>query len=326
MHSYTVTTETLESLASTWPEWRESLKCELFVLPWWLKVWCQNFGMAEKPLLLAVRDAGGIVGIAPLLRRGDAVGFAGNKDVCDYLDFITLPGREPDFFDTLLKHLAQEGVTRLDLGPLRPDSTAMTTLLDILRSRGHQVACKQEDVSLETDLPATWNEYLEALTGQQRHELKRKMRKLQGSGDVSYRLLENDEASGSAFDTFLKLFRESRADKAAFLTDRMESFFRALAHAAAGAGMLRLGVLELDKLTVAAVMCFDYNNELYLYNSGFDIRYSAFSVGLLSKAYCIRTCIEQKKRKFNFLKGDEEYKYQIGGKEVPISSCVIQLK
>ncbi|MDO8490762.1 MAG: GNAT family N-acetyltransferase [Dehalococcoidia bacterium] len=325
MHSYTVTPETIEGLASSWPEWRQRLQCELFVLPWWLKVWCRSFGSGENPHLLAVRDGGSIIGIAPLLRRDNTVCFAGNSDVCDYQDFIVAQDNKHDFFDTLLRHLGQEGIRRLDLRPLRPDSTVMSVLTDMARSRGYQVSCKQEDVSLESDLPGTWEEYLDGLTGKQRHELTRKLRKLAAAGAINYRLLQGDEAAGSAFDAFLTQFRESRTDKATFLTPDMEAFFRALARASAEAQVLRLGVLELDKLMVAAVMCFDYNDEMYLYNSGFDARYRSLSVGLISKAYCIRACIEQKKRRFNFLKGDEEYKYHLGGKEVPISSCEIIL-
>lgn len=297
------------------------MKCDLFVLPWWLRVWHQSFASAETPLILAVRNEDGIAGIAPMLKRGDTVSFLGSSDVCDYQDFIVAPGREQDFFEALLGHLGQMGVNKLDLKPVRPDSTVMSVLTEVAHSRSWQTSCKQEDVSLESDLPGAWQEYLDGLTGKQRHELARKMRKLTAAGAIDYRMLQGDEAAGSAFDTFLTLFRESRADKASFLTPSMEVYFRALAKAAAEAQALRLGVLQLDGLMVAAVMCFDYNNELYLYNSGFDARYASLSVGLLSKALCIKTCIEQKKRRFNFLKGDEEYKYHLGGKEVPISAC-----
>lgn len=326
MQSYTITRESLDGLASTWPDWRDRLKCEIFVLPWWLKVWRQSFGSTEELHLLAVRDAGNVIGFAPLLKRGPAASFVGSSDVCDYLDFIVAPGREQDFFEALLPHLGQEGVSRLDLRPLRPDSAAMSVLADMARGLGHRVSCRQEDVSLELDLPATWEEYLGALDGKQRHELRRKMRKLEAAGDFAFRMVEGGAAAGSAFDAFLKLFRESRTDKATFLTAPMESFFRALADASAEAAVLRLGLLELDRLVVAAVMCFDYNEELYLYNSGFDSQYKALSVGLLSKALCIKDSIERKKKRFNFLKGDEEYKYHLGGREVPISGCEIVLK
>ena len=92
------------------------------------------------------------------------------------------------------------------------------------------------------------------------------------------------------------------------------------------ARLLKLGVLELDTLPVAMIMCFDYNGCLYLYNSGYDPQYTSLSVGLLSKVLCIKESIQEGKKRFDFLKGDETYKHHLGGREVPLSRCRITIK
>lgn len=127
-------------------------------------------------------------------------------------------------------------------------------------------------------------------------------------------------------DTFLRLFSESRKDKATFMTARMESFFRSLAEAMAEIGLLRFGILELDSLPVAMVMGFDYDDCVYLYNSSYDPDYRSLSVGLLSKVLCLKDSIERGRKRFNFLKGGESYKYHLGGREVPLYSCQIKIK
>ena len=76
------------------------------------------------------------------------------------------------------------------------------------------------DVSLELDLPATWEEYLAILTSKQRHEVRRKLRRLAEAGEVNYRVVNDNTAVPEAMDTFLKMFTESRTDKAAFRRDR----------------------------------------------------------------------------------------------------------
>ncbi len=73
-------------------------------------------------------------------------------------------------------------------------------------------------------------------------------------------------------------------------------------------------------------MCFDYNNTVFLYNNGYDPQYSFLSVGLISKALCIKASIERGRGKFDFLKGAEEYKYRLGGKEVNLYSCQISFE
>jgi CelD/BcsL family acetyltransferase involved in cellulose biosynthesis len=325
--SYTLTVESLDGFTSSWNELRHCLKWgSIFVLPAWLKVWWQEFGAGAKLYLSALRERETVVGIAPLLVNKETASFIGSVDVCDYLDFVVVPGKEEDFFAVLLNDLREKSINQLDLRPLRPDSTVLTHLVSIARDRGYEVLCHPEDVSLELDLPSTWDEYLAILTAKQRHEVRRKLRRLSEAGKVDYHFVEDSAAVNNAMDTFLKMFTESRTDKAAFLTAQMESFFRLLADNMAEAGLLKLGILELDTVPTAMVMCFDYDDCMYLYNSAYNPQYNSLSVGLLCKVLCIKESIQEGKKRFDFLKGDETYKYHLGGEEVPLYSCQITIK
>jgi CelD/BcsL family acetyltransferase involved in cellulose biosynthesis len=323
---YLVTSESFSSLTSYWLESRyPSMWNCIFVLPPWLEVWWHEFGFEAELYLGAVRQEGTITGIAPLLLRGSEAFFIGSSDVCDYLDFVIVPGREVDFLNILLDDLMGRGVSRLNLGPLRPNSSVLTHLIGIAKDRKCEVSCKVEDISLKLDLPPTWQEYLRTLTQQQRHEVRRKLRRFWEAGDVNYRMIEDSESASQSIAIFLRLFRESRQDKAIFLTARMESFFTSIAMAMGQAGLLRLGILELNALPVASVMCYDYNNTVFLYNNGYDPQYSSLSTGLISKVLCIKDSIERGRGKFDFLKGAEEYKHRLGGQEITLYGCQISL-
>ncbi|MFC1972168.1 GNAT family N-acetyltransferase, partial [Chloroflexota bacterium] len=160
----------------------------------------------------------------------------------------------------------------------------------------------------------------------QRHEVKRKLRRLEEAGQVSYRFIEDRVSVQGIMDTFLSMFTESRVDKAGFLSAGRESFFRSLTEVMADAGLLRLGILELDALPVAMIITFDYRDCVYLYNSGYNPEYRSLSVGLLSKILCIKDSIARGKKRFDFLKGGEVYKYHIGGTDVPLYNCQITLR
>ncbi len=323
----TITEESFASLSSYWTEAKHNLRWNsVFVLPGWLQVWWQTFGPEAELYLRTVRQREKIIGIAPLLIREGTASIIGSADVCDYLDFIVAPGAEGDFFSELLDDLRREGVSHLDLKPLRPDSTVLTNLVAVAQKRNYDVRCNSEGVSVELDLPATWDEYLATLAKKQRHEVKRKLRRLWEAGDVGYRCIEVSQGVGDFMDTFLKLFSLSREEKANFMTARMESFFRSLAEAMAEIGLLRLGILELNALPVAMTIGFDYNDVVYLYNSAYDPEYSYLSVGLLSKVLCIKESIQSGRKKWDFLKGGEPYKYHIGGREVPLYNCQIKIR
>ena len=324
---YTVTEESFDSLKSYWTDDRHNLKWDtLFVLPSWLEVWWQTFGSKTQLYLRAVRQRKKIIGIAPLLVKEKTASIIGSVDVCDYLDFIVSPGMEKEFFNILLDDLGQKGISQLDLKPVRPDSTVLTNLVALAKQRQYEVLYQEEGVSVELDLPSTWDEYLTMLTKKQRHEVKRKLRRLWKADNVDYRCVKVSQDVRSFLDTFLKLFSLSQEDKANFMTTQMESFFRSLAEAMAKIGLLRAGILEVDELPVAMILGFDYSNVMYLYNSAYDPNYSYLSVGLLSKVLCIKESIQRGNKKWDFLKGGEPYKYHIGGKEIPLYACQIKIK
>jgi CelD/BcsL family acetyltransferase involved in cellulose biosynthesis len=315
-----VSPESFESIYDTWKKLYEgSTTAPIFASPEWSRVWWQQFGSGAELYLAAVQQAGRTTGIAPLQIKGKAASFIGSVDVCDYLDFVIAPGSEDAFFGELLDNLKSAGVLRLELAPLRPEATVRTSLINIAPKYKWQVSCAQEDVTVELNLPSSWEEYLKLLSGKQRHELNRKLRRLNEEGDLNHRIAAY--ANESDMDTFLRLFRDSRQDKAAFLTEQMESFFRSIARAMAEQNLLRLNILELNNKAVAATMCFDYKDTVYLYNSGYEPDYGWLSVGVVSKALCIKAAIERHKKRFDFLKGDEAYKYHLGGQEKPLYSC-----
>jgi CelD/BcsL family acetyltransferase involved in cellulose biosynthesis len=322
-----ITLPGFEQLVSYWRSSGSPLKWEcIFVSPPWLQSWWRTFDPQAKLNLYALKQGGDLVGFAPLLLKGEKAAFIGSEEVCDFLDFVVAPGIEYDFFSSLLRDLEQKGVKSLDLRLVRPGSTVLNHLLDIATEKGYATSCQVEDVSLELELPGTWPEYLAGLSRKQRHEVRRKIRKLEKAGDVNYRALRDPQAVLENLDIFFDLFRKSSPAKEQFLSVRKGSFFRTMAKALAQEDLLGIGLLDYRAETVGAVLYFDYNQCIYLYNSGYDPGYGALSVGLVCKLLCIKNAIAKGKQRFDFLKGAEAYKYRLGGREVPLYGCRIGLR
>ncbi len=298
----------------------------VFTLPTWLKVWWDNFNSGARLNIRSFQSEGRLIGIAPLQIRDHAASFIGSVDVCDYQDFIVVPGREEPFCNAVLDDLRQNKVREIHLETIRPDSVAALHLLPLAEKRGYRVDFHQSDVSADLDLPDTWDAYLARLDGKQRHEIRRKMRNLGDIGPTTFRVIEQKAEIRNAIDSFLKLFPESRGDKAQFLTGKMEGFFRTLTAALAEIGIVRFASLEFNGRPLAMILYFDYNNNVYLYNSAYDPAYKGMSVGIISKTLCIQDSIARKKQKFDFLKGAEQYKLYLGGKELKLYSGHITME
>jgi CelD/BcsL family acetyltransferase involved in cellulose biosynthesis len=321
------TAENFESITDYQKKPQSNLRWDLvFTLPAWMQNWWLNFGSGSELYLRSIKQGDNITGIAPLKIREGQASFIGSENVCDYMDFITVPGHETEFFDAVLDDLRQQGLKELKMETVRPDSSVVQILVPMAQKRGWKVTSQQIDVSLDMSLPRDFQSYLVALDGKQRHELRRKMRNLQDAGKTEYRVIQQETDFAGATDIFLQLFPDYRQDKAEFLTAEMQAYFRSLTNALAKTGILRYGQLEIEKKIVAMIMYFDYNNNAYLYNSAYAPEYKPLSVGIISKVNCIEDSIEKGKTRFDFLKGNEQYKYYLGGKEIPLYSCLISLQ
>ena len=317
-----------EELERLEPEWRALLPQTsanmVFVSPTWLRAWWQQFGAQRELLPLSVRRQGGLVGVVSLMRDGDRLCFAGDTRVCDYMDVVAPPAEVEAVLSAVLRSLGEEPWRELVLWAVPEGSPTPDALKAVAPALGLRVDIEPEDVCPQLDLPATWDEYLAGLSKKDRHELRRKLRKLSQGGDVHLEAIVHPADVEAALDDFLRLYRQSRADKVAFMTEEMERFFRVIVAALAAEAQVELLFLTLGGVRVAAVLCFCTRDESLLYNSGYDPDYAYLSVGLLSKALALRKAIEEGKRRFDFLRGPEPYKYDLGATDRPVYRCTVR--
>lgn len=317
----TVREETFDSIWSAWERILPTCSTNtVFVTPWWQRVWWDNFADGNELQILSVRDADETIGIAPLMSVGDRLTFAGDKDLFDYFDFLVPQGNEERFYSKMFDHIAGIDWRILDLPSLPKDSPTLVHLPRLARERGLLVEMEEEETTPVAYLPGSWEEYLASLRKKDRHELRRKLRRLEAADSPR----QYDCYSLSCMQDFFRLLRLSRRDKEEFLTPERERFFSEIAQELSDRDQFKLYFLEVDGERVAGCICFDYGDSYLLYNSGYDPGYSRLSVGLLNKALSLQTAIEEGRRSFNFLKGNERYKYDLGGKDEPLYNLTIR--
>jgi CelD/BcsL family acetyltransferase involved in cellulose biosynthesis len=318
-----ITQESFEALAPAWTQLLPACDANtLFLTPLWQKTWWETLGQAAangapaQLMLLKVRGESGPIGVAPLQRAGDTIAFLGDTDVFDYHDFVVQRGCEHEFYAALCDHLTGiPGWTRLYLPSVPEGSPTLEHLPQEAQRLGWECSTEKEDVAPGLPLPKSWDDYLaNALSKKDRHELRRKMRRLFSAAQPTYRTYVDSDSDALA-DRFLVLMRDGNADKQTFLTPAREQFFRAMCRATSGAGVLRLHFLEMDGKAVAGALSFDYAGRRLLYNSGFSPDYYQLAVGLLLKAMTVQEAIEQGMEYYDFLRGNEPYKYDLGAQD-----------
>ena len=238
--------------------------------------------------------------------------------------FMVSPGYEAAFFDILLRCLDDQSCDTLELWSLIETSPTLTYLPDMARKRGYQVVVEKEDVTSGIELPGTWDDYLAVLTKKDRHELRRKFRRLDSSLNWSWYCIVDQEQVAEKLGEFISLMRQSRADKDQYLTLEREQFFQRITQRMAQLGSLKLFFMEVEGQAVAASLCFDYASSRLLYNSGYNPEFGYYSVGLLLNALCLKQAIEQGSAYFDFLRGTEPYKHHLGGQRRDLYQMVVK--
>ena len=325
-------------------EWNDLLTRSRFntiFLTWeWQTTWWRHLGRRRGTLcILAGREDGHLIAIAPLYLREDAgqvLQVIGCIEVSDYLDLIMEAGREEAVYRDFLAWLAGPAVPRWDAVDLcnQPDVSLSHSLLPALaEAAGYAVEVFQEDVCPVIALPpggdeAAWDAYLERLDKKERHEIRRKLRRVEREApEAAIRFVDGGPDLPAAVDAFIALHRNSRSDKHAFMTDEMQAYFRAIAEALAARGWLQLSFLELEGKAVATYFCFDYENAILVYNSGYDpADIPQLSPGWVLLAKVIQRAIELGRPRFDFLQGDEDYKHRFGGVDEPVFRTTIRRK
>jgi CelD/BcsL family acetyltransferase involved in cellulose biosynthesis len=76
------------------------------------------------------------------------------------------------------------------------------------------------------------------------------------------------------------------------------------------------GIRMAGKL-IAVIYGYRMCDRIYSYLSGFDPKYAQKSVGSIVIGYAVQRAIESGREAFDFLQGQESYKYTWGARDVP---------
>ncbi|MBI2724247.1 MAG: GNAT family N-acetyltransferase [Chloroflexi bacterium] len=321
-----VSEEPFEAVAPAWAELLRDVPAPVpFVTPEWQRVWLRHFQGDREARVLTAREGDRLVAVAPFLFSGDRAEFVGHYSICDYMDIVVRPGSEAQVYPALFEKLADCGAREIELRGLRESSPTLPAVEQAAAALGARITREEEALSPAVDLPGDWEQYLGGLSKKDRHELRRKMRRLESAGGtVELNVLTGADESDAMLDTLFHLMRISNHHKEEFLErPGMEAFFRDAARTMAGAGMLRFYFLTFDGQAVASVLNFDLGGRLYMYNSGYDPAYAHYAVGLMSKTLLIRDAIEHGRTCVDFMRGDESYKYDLGGKDQRVFRAVL---
>jgi CelD/BcsL family acetyltransferase involved in cellulose biosynthesis len=294
------------SLEAEWSELaRRRAVPSIFLTPEWLAVARAHDRRRQTTLSIESR------GVAALAYDEDGtLTFAGGE-LTDEQDVIAAPRDAAAVAEALGEWIAGQRTSRVRLEYVPEDTPTPDAITRALEPHGYDVQVERLITSPRLELPADFEMYIQSLATKDRHELRRKIRRLETGRRVAFRIAADGERA-AVLDRFVALHRRSRGEKAEFMTPERERYFRDVADAVAAVGWLRMGVLDVDGEDIAVLFAFAYEGTLSLYNAAYDPTLAPLSVGIVCHAYAIRSAIEERSRTYDLLRGHESYKYDLG--------------
>jgi CelD/BcsL family acetyltransferase involved in cellulose biosynthesis len=286
---------------------------------WWI-----GYGAEATDISLAVYDAdGALSAYLPLMLRPDGVRYLGATYHIDYatvLIDLTNAERATTATEALVAHIVAEP-TALDLRRLRHADRAHEVFMIALKNNQARTATlKAEEPAPAIDLTniTTFDEHLERIDKKDRHEIRRKVRRGEGAGvTISAKLHAVDDLA-----EFIKLHRSRWGHHGLFTEDekgaRDEAFMREL-FVRAPEGLITIIVARnLEFGAFAAGLFLRDATGIRYWNAGGELAARSLSPGILLFAHGLQMAITERKQVFDFLRGNEGYKYEVGATDVDV--------
>ena len=309
------------NLRDEWNELVLNSESNNIFLAWeWLFNWWTSFNKEKKLKILLLRENDELIGIAPLFlckskrKNTYQIRFMGSTDVgSDYLDFISKKGSENEVINEIFKYLN-----------LNKDNWQIINLTDIpSKSESIGLMKKHYDSNYYTliqkyttcpylPLPESHEIFLSSLSSNMRYNIKRKRRKFEQELKGQFIVVREKNEIHELYEEMVRLNLNRMKIKKIDSPFNKKSFYQfhknIISYFVAN-DWLRLCFLKIKGYYIASLYIFKYGGRYYYYQSGFDPDWEKLSPGFLLFSYCIENAISEGIKEFDFLQGEEEYKY-----------------
>ncbi len=325
--SYTITLThdpaRLEALRDEWIALQaRSRNRTIYQTPDWVSVWWAHFGPPDALWLVEARGPDGrLAGLAPLMLADyhplagislRQLQFVGASAAFDHLDFIIEEGAEAAIVPLILDRLRAES-GRWDtawFSALAEESPALALL------RGQGIPWREDEPTCcpAIALPESWEDFHASLPKRKRRNLRRAHAKLDEEHPGAWRVERvSDPAEVDAMMVEMMRLHQAKwralGKPGGFADAPTTAFHRAIAARLAAQGRLWLFRFVIGEAVAAIEYAYAFDGRVYAYASGVEAAQLDYSPGQMLMEHMIGEAIRQGMHTYDFLRGDEEYKF-----------------
>jgi CelD/BcsL family acetyltransferase involved in cellulose biosynthesis len=315
--------ETLNSLTfrEEWDYlWSQNEETTPFQSPDWILSWWKHFGN-QRPWVIVQRQNAECVGILPLYILQDNQ--SKNKvlmmgtGISDYLDGTFQKGLEKIVSRKINQflHLNENRWDHCILEQLPADSV----LLNLETFNGVTSHIEIQDFCPVLSLPKTELQRQQFFTSNHYKKIFYYRRRFEKLSPLHFDNVTFDSLP-SFMNALFKLHGDSwrlKNEKGVLHDTSIQNFHRDVSYQMLLQGNLRMYALSRDSEIIAIYYGFVKGRRGYYYLSGYNPEFRRFNLGSLIVSHAINQSIREGLEEFDFLRGQESYKYTWGAKDRP---------
>ncbi len=310
-------------LRQSWDSLLDESAADNMFLTWeWLYSWFEHLRRDEELAIFRLSCGSETIGLLPLLLRSRLADRAlGVRSA----DFLGMRAAGSDYLDAIIRRgweeralKALDGITEnrrlvIRVGRAKADDSFIARWSTRLQQRGWRVSTSAAGVCPHIPLAGhTWESYLQSTGKQHRYTVQRKLRNIAKTFEVRFERATSEMERRRALSLLIAMHNlrwDERGGSSAFCTPALAAFHDEFTRLALARGWLRLFTLRLNGRPAAALYGLCYKRVFYFYQSGLDPAYAKHSVGLVLMAMSIQSAIGEGCQEYDFLHGDEAYKF-----------------
>lgn len=305
--------EIVDSFDSVRTEW-EALAARLNPSPFlrvgWVAADWRAYARSNPPRIVCVRDhVGTLLGVAPLQQTSRSAVYSVSMN--SYVEWSPLvePGSEADMAEAILLVPA----ARITLRFLRAGTPFLAALERTASRTGWQFRLQPYERSPYIDLAGGIEGFNAAFSSQRRRDLRRRHRRLEELGAVSFDVVTGGTELRAALDEMYAVEASGWKGRAGTGTaiacnPAKVQFYNEVAQWAEQKGWLRLSFLRLDGRVIAAEFGLEVDRTYYTLKTGFDESLSRWSPGRVHFFLLLHELAERGVTRVDMLGHAEEHK------------------
>jgi CelD/BcsL family acetyltransferase involved in cellulose biosynthesis len=307
--------EALPNLRAEWTDLCQRMEYATPFATWeWADGWLHGIGGGAKVLIAIARREGRVVGILPLARQGSSAWrpvftmIGVDQLYPDHLALLAAGEVGEDLVAVLLRAaLAAAGSrARIDLPMVAADSAMNRACADA----GLPARVRAAGIAPYLPIGGTFEKFLAGLSSNERYKIRNRTKKMFAVPGVRFGAVAESELPTVL--ARLRVLHASRASQkgieSSFDRDDVQEFHARLV-AALPAESLTFRCLYAGDEIFAVFYGFTLQGRLFYFQLGYDPAWSDRSPGIVLLSEVIREAHERGCTEFNFLQGDESFKW-----------------